>query len=191
MKYIIFLILAFCYFNPINCFGQVVDKDSSNQNKDTIVIWSKNKKLMWCDFKGVEKDKNINGATSSTGIMMLPYMNKDKKYSYKVLACFYKNTSSTNTNSSNYILNHEQLHFDITELFARKIRQEIKIQELKSSYVDHISIYRKSHKEYRRYQNLYDIETNHSTNFENQKKWDFKIFQELKKFDCVPPILPK
>lgn len=161
------------------CYSQVIEKKILNQDKDTLIFWSKKRKLTWNDFKEVKKDTIFTDlAESYTEIKMIPYLFKPNVYSYKVFACFHKNKSFTN-NTSDYLLNHEQLHFDITELFARKIRKEIQIQESKSSYVDYLSIYKKEHKAYRLYQNLYDAETFHSTNFEKQKKWEISIDNQL------------
>ncbi|MGY0407669.1 MAG: DUF922 domain-containing protein [Polaribacter sp.] len=175
MKQIVILIIVYFYFHSFSFYSQIAKKDS-------IIFWSKNKKLTWDDFKGVKKDTNFIGAKTYAGILMLPYLNDtSKKYSYKVFACFYKYKSSTDTNHSDYILKHEQLHFDIAEIFARKIKQEIEIQESKSSYVNYSSIYNKKYKSYRLYQKLYDAQTNHSTNFEMQKKWKEKIQSELEK----------
>lgn len=181
MKYLI-LTLLISYFNPVSCLSQETGKGLSSQKKDSIIVWSKKRKLTWDDFKGVKNDTVfINLAESYTEIRMIPYLNKFNTYSYIVLAFFHKNKSFTNTNSSDNILCHEQLHFDITELFARKIRQEIQIQESKSSYVNYSSIYKKIHKNYRMFQKLYDAETVHSTNFEMQQKWKNDIVHKLEK----------
>lgn len=181
MKYLLILALIVCCCIPESSYSQVVKKDSLKQDKDSIILWSKKRKLIWDDFKGIKKDTNFIGAKTYSGILMLPYLKESNNYSYKIFACFYKNKSSTDTNYSEYILNHEQLHFDIAELFARKIRKEIQIQESKSSYVDYLSLYNKKYKSYKLYQKLYDVETSHSTNFKMQKKWKEKIGSELEK----------
>jgi len=181
LKYLLILALIVCCCIPESSYSQLVEKDSLNQDKDTIVFWSKKRKLTWDDFKGIKKDTSfISLAESYTEIKMVPYLSKLNTYSYKVLACFHKDKSFTN-NTSDYLLNHEQLHFDITELYARKIRQEIQVQESKSSYVDYLSLYNKKYKSYKLYQKLYDVETSHSTNFKMQKKWKEKIGSELEK----------
>lgn len=83
------------------------------------------------------------------------------------------------------LLKHEQLHFDIIELFARKLRKRIlntKIttkgtqEQLKKLQTD-------LQNEENAYQNLYDKQTDHSRNKQKQKEWGEKIAKELKELE--------
>ncbi|WP_339883469.1 hypothetical protein [Polaribacter vadi] len=152
------------------------------ENKNTIIFWSVGKKLAWSDFNKIKKDTNlISLAKSYTEIKMFPYLPSDSNsYLYKVFACFHRDKSYTNS-LSKYLLMHEQLHFDITELFARKLRMKIKKKVIKSSYIDYSLIYEENNKAYRQYQKRYDEETLHSVNIEKQKQWYTIIASELEK----------
>jgi predicted secreted Zn-dependent protease len=80
------------------------------------------------------------------------------------------------------LLKHEQLHFDISELYARKFREQLS----KMSFTENVKIeisdlYEKITKKKIELQNEYDIETDHSVNILKQKQWGQKILIELQK----------
>lgn len=68
-----------------------------------------------------------------------------------------------------YELSHEQLHFDITELFRRKFNTLVTDNAENEEKVS--EIYRQIAKDCERYQNLYDAETDHSRNIKKQNEW--------------------
>ena len=87
---------------------------------------------------------------------------------------------------TDYILTHEQGHFDIAEIFARKLNKLMKEynfdwntyrQDLKKIYQDVLD-------EKEDMQNKYDEETNHSINKEKQEEWLKKISGKLKELDA-------
>ncbi|GAB5525563.1 MAG: hypothetical protein Roseis2KO_34350 [Roseivirga sp.] len=73
-----------------------------------------------------------------------------------------------------YGLNHEQYHFNITEVFARKMNQFIN-----DNPDPGVNIYgnqfREYKKELRSMQNDYDDDTDHSSNQGMQRLWEYKI----------------
>ncbi len=77
-----------------------------------------------------------------------------------------------------HILRHEQIHFDITELFTRKFRQQISELRASPKIKNQLnSLYEAISKASSKMQNLYDEETNHSINKVQQKKWDDSSLQ--------------
>ena len=82
---------------------------------------------------------------------------------------------------------HEQGHFDIAEIFARKLNKEITMFLTKSKRHEELNnIYTKVMNEKRDTQQLYDEETNHSINKSQQAAWNKKIeemLEELKDYD--------
>jgi hypothetical protein len=95
---------------------------SKAQSSDTI-YWSPYYKLEWNDFKGIPNSSNANDALSSIQIRykLVP---TDSGYSFFVYCFFLKANAWSKTNSNSFLLNHEQRHFDIAEIFARKLRRE-------------------------------------------------------------------
>ena len=98
-------------------------------------------------------------------------------------AYFYPNESWYKPDiCDDFILGHEQLHFDISELFARKMRRKLR----RTSFSDNVKaeirkIYKDILKELKDYQELYDWETDFSRNREKQLEWNKKITEALKK----------
>jgi len=79
-------------------------------------------------------------------------------------------------------LNHERLHFDITELFARKFRQRIEANMFTLDINNQMeAIHNAINTELETMQNTYDAETSNSQNIEKQKEWQTKIILQLNK----------
>jgi hypothetical protein len=89
-----------------------------------------------------------------------------------------------NVNSA-YHLELEQHHFDITRLAAEKLVEEIKKAHFTISNYRKLlhSIFDKVYNENIALQHQYDLETKNSMNVEEQKKWNEKISDEIKKLD--------
>ncbi|MCB9235701.1 MAG: hypothetical protein H6581_28905 [Bacteroidia bacterium] len=76
------------------------------------------------------------------------------------------------------LLAHERLHFDIAEIYARKLRKEFANWKPGDKSPD--SLFNAIMKECNAYQDLYDSETDHGTRPEQQAFWAKKVPQELK-----------
>ncbi len=152
------------------------------------ILWGEHYKLVWADFKKVSNptlDKNAAAVTSSG----ITFSFSSKKtaiklvdFNYKVVADFYPNESwYLKGKETDIILAHERLHFDITELFARQLRQRIEMFEFTKNINQEMKrIHRKIIKELNVYQERYDLETNHSLNLEIQLQWQNKVASKLK-----------
>lgn len=174
MKYFILIVLIISFFSKTECYSQNL-KDLLGPESDSLIIWTKSRKLNWNDFKAKKNSEEFGDAISETGINIMP------NYNYKFFAIFFKINSWTNTKSE-LSLKHEQVHFDIAELFARKMRKEICKLKLKNKTlynIDYKLIYKEYYGKLRSYQKLYDLETNHSKVFKMQKKWEKKVAKEL------------
>lgn len=145
------------------------------------ITWEKNNDLTWKNFKAKIPASSRAAATTASGITYRYSAsgNKDSfEVNFDVHAMFYPNKSWYNPElCDDAILKHEQLHFDISELYARTLnkrlsetsytRQNVKAKVKK--------IYKEVGKELNDFQNLYDQETNFSRNQEVQKVWNKKI----------------
>jgi len=82
--------------------------------------------------------------------------------------------------SDNSLL-HEQKHFDIAEIFARKLRREVSEKIISSAdYIEYFhKIYNKIAKEYNNFQSFYDQETRNGNNKGKQKEYNSIITNEL------------
>lgn len=153
------------------------------QTADTVKCWSSTDKLTWSDFRGsVPKEmlKSIRMAVCPSQITV-ESVTHNASLQLKVKVIFLKNQAWTKDTASLYTLAHEQLHFDITELQARKIRKSV--SELKEKKVTDFTKYQfyiqKFVSETDKMQLEYDKETNHGGYESHQKEWREKITKDL------------
>jgi len=84
------------------------------------------------------------------------------------------------------VLAHEQNHFDIVELFARRLRKQVGAMvflNLKDAQKKVETMYSIASKEMDLYQDKYDTETDGSMNGDGQRKWNKKIADELSELE--------
>lgn len=82
---------------------------------------------------------------------------------------------------TDYVLVHEQKHFDIAEIFARKLRKEVseKVRTSGEFNTYFQAIYKKTLRDYQNFQINYDKETLHGMNKEKQTQYNQLISDEL------------
>lgn len=150
----------------------------ASQSSDTI-YWSPSNKLVWSDFTGTPDYKSNQGAISYCGITYSLSYNKFG-YSFNV-SCYFNKVKSWVSYFSNIGLIHEQGHFDIAELFARKLRQAFENYNFNQSTVkeDFKNIYNDIIMRRAKFDNQYDTETNFSLNKIKQLGWNQKILLQL------------
>lgn len=168
LQYIITLLL------PASLLSQETDEE--------LIKWSGSKKLTWADYKA-SPDPASDAAASTTTYLMISYNISNSNFSYKIESKFSR-TRSWGLHKTAYILGHEQGHFDIAEIFARKLNKKMAEyrfnrktyqKELKKIYQDILD-------EKEEMQNEYDRETNHSINKEKQAEWLKKIEKLLEDY---------
>lgn len=136
----------------------------------TIKRWST---VSWNDFQGIPRPFSSYDASIGTAIYLdfdpitkryFAYAGQNNIYSWV------KNSDG----DEGYLLNHEQYHFNITELHARRLNEYIAdnpdatlnsiMLRLGSINIDLSTM-----------QDQYDWETNHSTTIDKQRSWEYKI----------------
>lgn len=173
---------------------------SQKKSKNDSICWNESVKLKWSDFKG--KPRNIKAAYADMKASAFTYTNitasgfiKDDLPEFKILCRFIKSQSWVADTTLVGIKQHEQLHFDIAELHARKIRKGI--ADLKKKKEKDINVYSKlidkllddlqeKNKEF-------DLKTVHGTVADKEKAWEKDIAKEmdgLKEFKSTPEICP-
>lgn len=146
---------------------------------ESSIPWSPNRKLTWDDFMSQPKYGSEAVALTSTALG-LTYKAAPSGLQYQITCSFTKHKSWA-TMKTSYILAHEQAHFDITELFARRLHQALSAYEFqaRSFKADIASIYKRVVKEKEEFQKEYDHETDHSRDRQQQKLWLERIDQML------------
>ena len=143
--------------------------------------WTANRKLVWSDFNGKPDKSNPASALTYSDINIGASF-IDGKISVDVQNYFDDELSWTKNKTSNQLLAHEQLHFDITELYTRIIRKRMNEIASKET-IQNGSFNKESSKllqQWNDYQLKYDKETNHGVNSEKQKQWESLVQKQLK-----------
>lgn len=151
-------------------------------NAEELISWSANKKLTWADYKGSPKP-GADAVASTATYLGIEYSFNNKGFGYKI-TCSFSKTRSWGSHKTDYILAHEQGHFDIAEIFARKLNWRMSEYRFdKNNFkTDLKKIYDEITREKEVMQNDYDRETNHSIKKEKQVEWLKKIDQALTEY---------
>jgi len=157
----------------------------AQDTNEELVNWNPEKRLDWNDYKS-RPDVRSEAAASTATYLGVNYSITSSSFNFKIICSFSKN-KSWGRYKTDYILSHEQGHFDITEIFARKLNKKIKEYKFdRTSYkTDLQKIYQDILEEKEEFQNQYDDETDYSRNKEKQAEWlkkIEKILEELKQF---------
>ncbi|NMR32775.1 DUF922 domain-containing protein [Chryseobacterium aquaticum] len=150
------------------------------------IEWKEDRKLVWSNFKSNKNNQHGKDIVAYThcGWVYSVVKSSNPKGGAKVnIETIFNEDKSwkDDTRITDYVLNHEQKHFDIAEIYARKIRKEI-ISKIKTSgdYDRNFqTIYSRILKDYRNFQALYDGVTEHGMNKEKQSEYNAIISNEL------------
>lgn len=174
MRNILISLIIFCSF-PLNA-----------QNGQPKIHWNKDRPLKIADFKAIPPDGLDYEANTNSGISYSwTYATNtgEQVLEYEVMSNFYPNLSwIRDVEDEDYLLAHEQVHFNISELHARKLRK------LLSEYVigrmvrrDLKTLYTKVESQRMAMQEKFDKETDHSRIKEQEFRWRKFILKELER----------
>ena len=154
------------------------------------IIWESNNPLEWQDFNTKPSNGHYDALTATA--ISYSYTTKATSYDVEVFAVFDKDESWVDKHKAcDALLSHEQLHFDITELWTRRLRKAI----VEARYVDEEilgDLYNKHLSGMARMQHYYDTETLHSQRNKPQQNWGKKVKQELVKLsEYTDPVIVK
>ncbi len=150
------------------------------QQQNNLIDWSPARKLTWEDFKGPVDAESKNAALTSSSIN-IEFGYDDSGLEYTIKCSFNKQKSWVRIRN-NEVLAHEQGHFDLAELHARKLHKAMKGYKFNARTVsnDVNKIYDSLMNAHHQAQNLYDQETDFSRNKPKQEDWQRKIADDLK-----------
>ncbi|THU33432.1 DUF922 domain-containing protein [Niastella caeni] len=146
---------------------------------NNLIPWSASRKLTWSDFKGNPDPHSTNAALTSSNIN-IEFGYDDKGFQYSIKCSFDPNRSWVRI-KNNDVLAHEQGHFDIAEIFARRLNKLMKAYRFnaKTAGTDVNKLYEGTMKQHREAQTQYDQETDYSRNKTKQEEWLKKITGDL------------
>jgi predicted secreted Zn-dependent protease len=148
-----------------------------------LIAWHASRKLTWADFKGTPDAHSTNAALTSSNIHV-DFGYNEEGFQYTIQCNFDKHRSWVRIRNSD-VLVHEQGHFDIAELYARKLNKALKAYRFNAKTAAHDlnQLYEGLMKEHRQLQTQYDQETDHSRNKPRQEEWLKKIAADLKSLE--------
>lgn len=172
MKY--FFLCMLCAATHLQIFGQGAAS----------LLYNLERKLTWDDFLG---EPDHADSTKAAQISTTIQLQSSKinfwtgKTSFTGSAVMYKNKSWVKEGFKNdYVLVHEQIHYDIAFLVAKKMEGSIntlKVNIMNKRLID--AIYRNWHSIFILNENTYDLMTDGGNNRQMQIYWQRKIEGEL------------
>jgi hypothetical protein len=165
----------------------VPETQLDSPDNDT-VYYSYKRKLNWGDFRGPAKFGSRWAAQVFTSFGMELHtktQNRTLKIYMKVRTFTDKTISWVHpANKNDYVLAHEQLHFDIAKLIAEQFKSYLKNMSLSvEDYSSEIQYqYIEFYKKLSKMQEEYDGETEHGLKKDEQKRWSDKVAASLKTF---------
>lgn len=163
------VLIVVVYLFSVFAFGQGSHKD--------LIKWSESVKLDWKDFKA-KPNKATKALAQTQSHVLFKFQQSSNSEAEVELQSYFNTAGSWVKVETEYLLNHEQIHADITEVFARKIRKEITNNsgKLGKNFDKKLQeIYNRNMQELNKFQRLYDKETNHSINKSEQERWNKKV----------------
>ncbi|NQY66098.1 MAG: hypothetical protein HRT72_00015 [Flavobacteriales bacterium] len=166
------LISVFCLIVTSTVFGQ-----------SYLITWSENTKISSSDFEGMPSDHSQSPNHLGTFIDKSFDM-KEGKIVISIIAKVNRFDSwKTDSSISSDNLAFQQGHFNITELFARKLRETVSEETFGNSFKSSADLFSKqfisNYEEMLAYQNSYEMATNHGRNLNKCNKWVNKLQNKL------------
>jgi hypothetical protein len=157
------------------------------QNKDGSISWDAKRPLTWEDFKGrADNSSEFDAQTFGSIMYNFETIKPNKEYKLILGVTFNpKNSWVKAKKDTDKLLAHEQIHFDIFELYLRILVKRIEGEKMLNGtkFSDRIQkAYKKVFGELVKFQQKYDKETNHSKNEEKQKEWNEKVKKMLEEY---------
>jgi Bacterial protein of unknown function (DUF922) len=156
------------------------------KTKADSICWTEGLKLKWSDFVGkpsgsVTTYGNMKAlAFTYTNITATGVIQNDLP-EFTIFNKFVKSKSWVADSTMANLLNHERLHFDIAELYARKIRKGLAdlVRKKVNDIAKYSTLIDKSLKELEDKNREFDQKTVHGTATPIEKEWEQSIAKEL------------
>ena len=148
------------------------------------IAWSASRPLTMADYLGRPGVGDRLASSTSSNINATAAC-RDFVFTGTVQATFDPNTSwfRDAKKASPALLRHEQLHFDITEVYARVMRQKLAVFSTKANCLKLQPAFNNLTKgvyaEWDREENRYDQDSNHGLNTARQEFWEKQTQQKL------------
>jgi hypothetical protein len=168
---------------------KVITSDFNPKEKDSDTLYHCQRKITLDDFTSKTGSAGPYAASIFTNMAYQSFveMKNDTIFlDFKVKVYQVKNMSWVIENAKNKItIDHEQTHFDITQIVAEKFKERLREEALPTQDFDSRIqyLYLEYFRMINRQQNKYDNETEHGLNKAEQARWEQKVKDELATFN--------
>lgn len=185
---IIFFVFTLIYSNTIEAQKTIVSavlENHINKASSDTIYYDFDQKLDWKDFQGTPGTQAFVGAITASGFAFhssMDYSNNVLNIRIGVYTFFTKHDSWKKKDiNSDYHLEHEQHHFDITRLGAQQFLEEIQKANFTVKNYQQLmnSIFSKVYDQNIGLQQQYDRETKNSMDVQKQMEWNRKIADQI------------
>lgn len=163
----------------------------SADEPEQLIFHDNDYRLKWKDFQGPEEEGFESFDAVSYVGFRLGYKGTARQDSLRIVveAFFNPKRSWHDGDTTAYLLQHEQVHFDITELYTRKLKQKLKGATLTyKTYQQTIKDLEKAVRaEMNTADSIYDAATDNSLNKTEQAKWNTNIAKDLEALKIYMP----
>jgi len=172
--------ITLCFFLAVMLFqaGQIKAQTPDNN----LIHWQPTPLLTYADFMGQPENVSEVAMTSSGFYFNYQYNGKGV-LTVELYATFDKSQSWFKPDAKvPEVLAHEQCHFDIAELYVRKLRQQISNATFKTNsdvQKELSKMFNDCNSRCAKEQRNYDAQTKHGIDTEKQEQWQEKIAKEL------------
>ncbi len=157
------------------------DKRFLDVDTTKYIAWNEGRPLTWDDYKLLEDSSEGDSYALTAVTHSIRGGIEGGKPNFQVYVLFKIKDSWTSNRSDTALFLHERLHFDIAELYGRKLRKQI--ATMGENGETNLSVYKRKIKlllrEFNRKSLDYDEETRHGTDSEKQKEWVEFVNHEL------------
>ncbi|KAA9327127.1 DUF922 domain-containing protein [Hymenobacter busanensis] len=185
--------LLLIFLLPLLTAVQPPQTTPATKAEPELLVWSARRPLTWADFKAKPAAGDPLHALTTANIGAKVGC-QDFVFSSTVQATFTPSQSWVKApqTASAALLRHEQTHFDLTEVYARRMRQRLKATTFDCEHLQPAfnNLMKLTISEWQREQQRYDVESNHGLNQVQQLAWEKKVqtrLGELQAFALAEP----
>ena len=172
-----------CHFLKAKAYKMTADELWKYEKE---IVWNGKRKLERRNFKGDTLNKSFEALTHSIVRFNTNAQRGSRFFTLKVETVFLCNKSYFKSNhpDENFVLKHEQCHFDLAEVYARLFVREVrrKVKNAKSFQKKHRKIFKSLMEELDALQKQYDYEVRKDPLL--HEKWFRKAEEELKMLEA-------
>ncbi|MEJ8755497.1 DUF922 domain-containing protein [Pontibacter sp. H259] len=162
----------------------VIPATKDNKAATEQISWSPDRRLSWDDFKAAPDSLNPHHAVTAANLAVDATCTTNK-FGYTVKCVFLATESWSKNKKSEKLLQHEQLHFDLTEVHARLLRQKLQIlgTSCPNAQAKLAETVNKAFATWKAEQDKFDEASRHGLNQEVSAAWAQSINQRLKQLE--------